>query len=104
VRLIEDRASRAIDLPNGGEVEILGCSLEQTEQTENAQIIGYGLEVAAPVWPVNSFVFRASNKVTNTRNPAGAVFAFAAWFNGTKAIERYSYNGSTANPPDVTVK
>lgn len=104
VRLIEGRASRAIDLPNGGEVEILGCSLEQTQQTDNPQIIGYGLELGAPAWPANSFVFRASNKVTNTRSPAGAVFAFAGWFNGTKTIERYSYNGSTANPPDVTLK
>jgi len=104
VRLVEGRASRAIDIPNGGEVEIVGCVISQAQDTNNPQLIGYGLEVSTPTWPVNSFLFRASNNITDTRNPRGAVFGFAAWFTDKKTIERYTYNGSTANPPGMTVR
>ncbi len=103
VVLTEGQASRAIDLPNGGVVEILGCTISQSQDTNNPEIIGYGFEVGSAFWPTNSFTFRASNVVTDTRSPLGTVFAFASWFSsGTKVIERYTYNGSTANPPGLT--
>jgi hypothetical protein len=102
VQLVEGAASRAIDLPNGGVVEILGCTISQSQATNNSEIVGYGLEVSGPYWPGNSFTFRASNTVTNTRNPPGTVLSFAGWFTGPKSVERYTYNGSTSNPPGFT--
>ena len=39
VVLIEGGASRAIDLPNGGDVEILGCAIAQSDATQNSQIV-----------------------------------------------------------------
>jgi hypothetical protein len=98
VQLVEGPASRAIDVPNGGVVEILGCSISQSQDTDNSDIIGYGLEVGRPFWPTNSFTFRASNTVVNTRMPPGSVFSFAGWFTGPKLIERYTYNDASANP------
>jgi len=105
VQLVEGRASRAVDVPNGGVVEILGCTIEQSDATNNLEIIGYGLEVGAPFWPENSFTFAANNQVTDTRNPLGLVFSYADWFNsvGTKVVEHYTYNGSNVNPPGATV-
>lgn len=103
VVLTEGRASRAVDVPNGGVVEILGCTISQSQDTNNPEIIGYGFEVGSAFWPTNSFTFRASNVVTDTRSPHGSVFSFAGWFSsGAKVIERYTYNGSTANPPGFT--
>jgi hypothetical protein len=104
VRLEEGRASLAIDVPNGGVVEVLGCTFIQSQATGNSEIIGYGREVKGPHWPENSFTFRANNTVTDTRVPRGRVIGYAEWFsNGTKIIERYTYNGSNANPPGATV-
>jgi len=42
VLLVEENASRAVDVPNGGVVEILGCTIEQSKETGNFEIIGYG--------------------------------------------------------------
>jgi hypothetical protein len=101
VVLVEGRASRAIDVPNGGVVEILGCTISQSQETSNTGIIGYGLEVRAPYWPSNSFTFRATNTVTDTRSPSGNVMSFAGWFGGPTMVERYTYNGSTSNTPRI---
>lgn len=104
VKLEEGRASRALDVPNGGVVELVGCTIVQSPSTSNAEIIGYGWEVKAPHWPENSFTFRASNTVTDTRTPPGRVIGYAPWFDGgAKVVERYTYNGSNANPPGATV-
>jgi hypothetical protein len=71
----EGRASRAIDVPNGGFVEIGNCDIVQSQATNNSGVVSYG--DSGKIWPINEFHFYASNKVTNTRVPAGAVFAFA---------------------------
>ncbi len=102
VQLVEGAASRAIDLPNGGVVEILGCTFSQSQATDNSEIVGYGFEVAGPYWPSNSFTFRATNTVVNTRSPPGTVLSFAGWFSGPRLVERYTYNGSSSNPPGFT--
>jgi hypothetical protein len=83
-------------------VEILGCTISQSQATNNSEIIGYGFEVGAPYWSTNSFTFRATNVVTDTRSPPGSVMSFAGWFNGPKVIERYTHNGSNSNPPGFT--
>jgi hypothetical protein len=72
-------------------VEILGCTISQSQATNNSENIGYGLEVGGIHWPTNSFTFRASNIVADTRNPPGRVFSFAGWFGGLTVIERYTY-------------
>ena len=104
VTLIEGRASRAVDCPSGGVVEILDCTIEQDQRTSNENIIGYGLEVAKPLWAENSFTFRANNRVTNARNEP-SVFQFAAWASAasiSRVIEPYSYNGNNEGAPGVT--
>jgi Right handed beta helix region len=102
VQLVEGEASRAIDLPNGGGVEILGCTISQSQATHNSDIIAYGFEVGRPFWPTNSFTFRASNTVVNTRRPPGTILSFAGWFTGPRLVEGYTYNGSSSKPPGFT--
>jgi hypothetical protein len=102
VQLVEGAGSRAIDLPSGGVVEILGCTISQSQRTSNSDIVGYGFEVRKPHWPENGFAFRATNRVVNARQPPGTVLAFAGWFTGPKVVERYTYNGSRAHPPGFT--
>ena len=41
-RLIEGRASRAIDICNGGVLEIANTYIKQTQATDNPELIGYG--------------------------------------------------------------
>ncbi|PYU20749.1 MAG: hypothetical protein DMG32_21785, partial [Acidobacteria bacterium] len=94
----EGRASRAIDVPNGGVVEIAACDILQTQETDNSNIIGYGMEGKDALHAVNEFYFRASNKVTDLRNPTGAVFEFG--FEPTvKVIEAYTYATALAPMP-----
>jgi len=99
VVLDEGGASRALDIPNGGVVEISGSTFVQSLATNNPEIIGYGLEVQEPHWPLNKFVFESSNKVVDRRVPPGQVFAFAEWFDGAGDVRRYTYNGKSIDRP-----
>ena len=92
VTLIEGEASRALDLPNGGVVEILGCTFVQSDATNNSQLIGYGLEVGSAYWPENAFAFRGADRVTDSRTPPGELIATAGWFTGPHVIEPYALN------------
>ncbi len=85
--IFEGRASRALDFPDGGVVDISDCGIVQTQDTNNSDIIGYGQE--GKVWQKNEFYFRASNRVCNTRQPSGTLFNFA-YEPDVKVIENFT--------------
>ncbi len=68
-------ASRNIDLPNGGTSYIIGNIIEQGPQTQNSNLIGYGLEGFTNT-SANE-VYAINNTIINNRN-GGSFFSFQA--------------------------
>jgi hypothetical protein len=64
----EGTGSRNIDLPNGGESYVLGNIIQHGAQTENGNVIGYGLEGMSDT--VNNTLVIASNTIVNERSAA----------------------------------
>ena len=80
-RLIEGAASRAIDICNGGVLEIGSTFIKQTQATDNPDIIGYGAEctknaagVRLPTYPVNTVNIAADVHCIDERIPKGTFF------------------------------
>jgi len=80
-RLIEGRASRAIDICNGGVLEIANTYIKQTQATDNPEVIGYGAEcmmnasgVRVPTYPINTVDIAADVYCLDERIPAGTFF------------------------------
>lgn len=65
----DGRASREIDLPNGGFSVVLGNVIHQGVNAENSNIIGYGLEGVSD--SLNNELYVVNNTIVNER-PAGA--------------------------------
>lgn len=59
-------ASRNIDLPNGGLAIIIGNSIEQGPQSDNSNMIGYGLEGLSNPAPQN--IYLSNNTIVNDRS------------------------------------
>ncbi|HET6225039.1 MAG TPA: T9SS type A sorting domain-containing protein [Bacteroidia bacterium] len=59
-------ASRNIDLPNGGSAIIIGNVIEQGANTDNSNLIGYGLEGLSNPAPQNIFI--VNNTIINDRS------------------------------------
>jgi hypothetical protein len=77
-KLVEGRASRAIDICNGGVLKISNTYIKQTQETDNPDIIGYGAECAKdaagnrqPSYPLNTIDIAADVRCFDTRNPLG---------------------------------
>ena len=66
----EGGASRALDICLGGDLEITGCSIWQSQETDNSDLIGYGPETGRVAGNV---VFRG-NYVLDTRSPKGTLW------------------------------
>jgi hypothetical protein len=81
-------ASRSIDLPNGGAAYIIGNVIEQGPQSQNSNIIGYGLEGLTN--PTPHEVYAINNTIVNNRSN-GSFFQFA----GTTALFK-AYNNILA--------
>lgn len=77
-------ASRSIDMPNGGTAYLIGNIIEQGPQTQNANIIGYGLEGLTN--PTANEVYAINNTLVNHRN-GGSFFAFES---GTTLYKGYN--------------
>ncbi len=77
-------ASRSIDLPNGGAAYIIGNIIEQGPQSQNSNIIGYGLEGLTN--PAISEVYAINNTLINNRS-TGSFFAFQT---GTVLFKGYN--------------
>ncbi|MCX6350669.1 MAG: T9SS type A sorting domain-containing protein [Bacteroidetes bacterium] len=77
-------ASRNIDLPNGGAAFIIGNIIEQGAQTQNSNIIGYGLEGLSNPSPQK--VYAINNTIINHRS-GGSFFAFQS---GTTLFKGYN--------------
>jgi len=80
-RLIEGPASRAIDICNGGVLEISNTYLKQTQPTDNPEVIGYGAEcikdatgARLPTYPVNTVDIAADVYCIDERVPNGTFF------------------------------
>ncbi len=80
-RLIEGRASRAIDICNGGVLEIANTYVKQTQATDNPELIGYGAECARnaagvriPTYAVNTVTIAADVLCFDEREPQGTFF------------------------------
>jgi hypothetical protein len=74
------RASYELELPNGGEAEVVGNLIQQGTGTSNSVIVSYGAEGLH--WPVNTLRF-VHNTVVNDR-PHGGTFLRVA--PGTQAV------------------
>ncbi|MFT3703488.1 MAG: hypothetical protein QM802_14020 [Agriterribacter sp.] len=77
-------ASRNIDLPNGGLAYIIGNIIEQGPQTENSNMVGYGLEGLTNATPHELYII--NNTLVNDRN--GGSFLQAD--DGTQLIKVYN--------------
>ncbi len=77
-------ASRSIDLPNGGGAYIIGNVIEQGPQSQNSNIVGYGLEGLTNSSP--SEVFAINNTIVNNKSN-GSFFQF---FTGTLRFKGYN--------------
>ncbi len=77
-------ASRSIDLPNGGTAYIIGNVIEQGPQSQNSNIIGYGLEGISNLTP--SQVYAINNTLVNNRS-TGSFFQFNT---GTALFKAYN--------------
>ena len=64
------RASYELEFPNGGSALVIGNIIQQGRQTENSNMIAYGLE--GYVWPANQ-LYLASNTLVND-HPYGGAF------------------------------
>jgi hypothetical protein len=80
-RLIEGAASRALDICNGGVLEISNTYFKQTQATNSDEIIGYGAEcvtnaegVRVPTHPVNTVNIAADVHWFDERIPEGTFF------------------------------
>jgi hypothetical protein len=80
-RLIEGTASRAIDICNGGVLEISSTYIKQTQATDNPEIIGYGAECAkdatgarVPTYPSTTVNIAADVRCIDERIPNGTFF------------------------------
>lgn len=74
--------SRAIDLPNGGDVLVLGNAIHHGPRTDNSNVIGYGLEGLSNPSPHALVV--ASNTIVSER--AGAFVSTPAQDSGSVTI------------------
>ena len=77
-------ASRNIDLPNGGTAYIIGNVIEQGPQSQNSNIIGYGLEGLTNTAP--NEVYAINNTLINNKTN-GSFFAFQT---GTTLFKCYN--------------
>lgn len=84
-------ASRNIDLPNGGTAYIIGNIIEQGPQTQNSNIVGYGLEGLTNTAPHN--IYAINNTLVNNRTNGGSFFSFQS---GTALFK--GYNNILAGP------
>jgi hypothetical protein len=64
-------ASRSIDLPNGGLAIIIGNLIEQGPNTDNSNIIGYGLEGLSN--PAPQQIYLVNNTIINDRSAGSFV-------------------------------
>lgn len=76
--------SRNIDLPNGGKVFLIGNVIEQGSNSQNSNIVGYGLEGLTN--PVSHKVYAINNTVVNNRS-TGSFFNFQS---GTELFKAYN--------------
>ncbi|MCC6722302.1 MAG: T9SS type A sorting domain-containing protein [Bacteroidia bacterium] len=76
--------SRNIDLPNGGRAFIIGNIIEQGANSQNSNMIGFGLEGLSN--PGSHKVFSINNTIVNKKN-SGSVFDFKA---GTDYLKAYN--------------
>lgn len=74
-------ASREIDLPNGGTAVIMGNIIQQSQESQNGNIIGYGMEGLANTAPHALYV--VNNTIVNERF-AGRFVMFPAGLNEFK--------------------
>lgn len=84
-------ASRNIDLPNGGIAYLIGNIIEQGPQTQNSNLVGYGLEGLTNAAPHN--VYAINNTLVNNRTNGGSFFSFQS---GTALFK--GYNNILAGP------
>jgi len=97
-RLIEGSASRAIDICNGGVLEISNTYLKQTQATDNPDVIGYGAECTKdatgarlPTYPVNTVNIAPDVYCIDERVPNGTFFR--AFITPTTYNNRGTYIG-----------
>ncbi|MEO7175721.1 MAG: T9SS type A sorting domain-containing protein [Saprospiraceae bacterium] len=83
-------SSRSIDLPNGGTTYLIGNLIEQGPESENSNIIGYGLEGLNNPSPHE--LFAINNTIINNRSN-GSFFSFQ---NGTTFFK--AFNNIIAGP------
>lgn len=76
--------SRNIDLPNGGTAVIVGNIIEQGEESENSNIIGYGLEGLKNPTPNNLWI--ANNTIINNKSKG----SFVNIVDGTDSLVLYN--------------
>lgn len=76
--------SRNIDLPNGGKVFLIGNIIVQGANSQNSNIIGYGLEGLTN--PQNHEVYAINNTIVNDRS-TGSFFNFQS---GTALFKAYN--------------
>jgi hypothetical protein len=86
----DSTASRNIDLPNGGRAFIIGNITEQGSQSQNSNIIGYGLEGLTNNSPHE--LYAINNTIVNDKS-SGSFFNLQ---NGTSVFK--AYNNIIAGP------
>ncbi|MEP7169336.1 MAG: T9SS type A sorting domain-containing protein [Bacteroidota bacterium] len=94
-------ASRSIDLPNGGIAYLIGNVIEQGPQSQNSNIIGYGLEGLTN--PAPHQVYAINNTIVNNY-PGGSFFQFnsqTALFKGYNNILAGSGNFVSGSFPST---
>lgn len=77
-------ASREIDLPNGGTAVIIGNEIEQGPNSQNSNIIGYGLEGLTN--PTSHSLYLVNNTVVNDRTSG----SFVSIQSGTVLYKAYN--------------
>ncbi|MBI3545368.1 MAG: hypothetical protein HY081_02040 [Gammaproteobacteria bacterium] len=88
---IQGRGSRFLDTPVGGEVEVSGATIYRDSTLgDNKDVLGYGLEVPAPEYTVNTINFRASNKINDKNNDLTILRINPGWSPTVSNIELYT--------------
>lgn len=86
-------ASREIDLPNGGLAIIIGNEIEQGPNSQNSNIIGFGLEGLSNPSPHQLYVI--NNTIVNDRSTG----SFLSVLSGTSLLK--AYNNIFAGPGTI---
>ncbi|MBK5284963.1 MAG: T9SS type A sorting domain-containing protein [Bacteroidia bacterium] len=86
-------ASREIDLPNGGLAFILGNEIEQGPNSQNSNIIGFGLEGLSN--PAPHQLYAVNNTIVNDRSMG----SFLSLQSGTSLLK--AYNNIFAGPGTI---